>query len=46
MVEQLTVDEPEPPLIEGALHVAPLGNPLTPRLTVPLNPLIGATVAV
>ncbi len=45
-VAQLTVADPEPPLIAGALQLAPLGTPLTVRLTVPLNPLLGATVAV
>ena len=46
VVEQFRVAEPEPPLIEAVLQVAPLGNPLTARFTVPVNPLIGATVAV
>ncbi len=46
VVEQLRVAEPEPPLIEAVVQAAPLGNPLTARLTVPVNPLIGATVAV
>ena len=45
-VAQLTVEDPEPPLIAGALQLAPLGTPLTVRLTLPLNPLLGATVAV
>src|SRR5262244_3689004 len=45
------VDEPEP-TIEGGLKpplVMPVGNPdslPTPRLTVPMNPMIGVTVTV
>lgn len=46
VVEQLRVAEPEPPLIKAVVQAAPLGNPLTATLTVPVNPLIGATVAV
>ena len=44
----VSVDEPEPPLTEAGLKVpvAPAGNPLTLKLTVPLNPLEGVTVAV
>ena len=47
-VETLSVEEPEPPLIEAELKfaLAPLGNPLTLRSTVPLNPLLGVTDAV
>ena len=46
VVEQLTVEDPEPPLIEGALQLAALGTPLTARFTVPPKPLLGVTVAV
>lgn len=47
-VETVSVDEPEAPVMEGGLNVgvAPDGNPLTLRLTVPVNPLEGVTVAV
>src|SRR5581483_1561307 len=47
-VEMVSVDEPEPPLTAVGLKVpfAPAGNPLTLKLTVPLNPLEGVTVAV
>ena len=42
------VDVPELLFIEGGLnaHVAPLGNPVHERATVPLNPKAGATVTV
>jgi hypothetical protein len=44
----LSVEEPEPPLIEARLKVpvAPLGNPVTLRFTVLLNPLSGLTLVV
>jgi hypothetical protein len=46
-VEMLSVEEPEPPIEAGLkLAEAPLGNPLTPRLTVAVKPLSGLTVAV
>src|SRR5438477_284237 len=46
-VETLIVDEPEPLSDVGLkLAVAPAGNPLTLRLTVPANPLSEPTVAV
>lgn len=45
---QVSVEEPEPPLIEVGfkLHEVPLGTPLTLRFTVPVKPLSGLTVAV
>jgi hypothetical protein len=48
VVETLSVEDPEPPVIEVGLnvHVAPVGHPLTLRDTVPVNPLSGETVAV
>ena len=47
-VDTLSVEEPEPPLIELGLKLAlaPLGNPLTLRLTVLVKPPEGVTVAV
>jgi hypothetical protein len=47
-VETLRVEEPEPPLIDAGLKVpmAPAGSPLTLRLTVSLNPLLGLTLTV
>jgi hypothetical protein len=47
-VAMFRVDEPEPPFTEAGLKlaVAPVGNPLTLRPTVPVNPLEGVTVAV
>ena len=47
-VETVSVEEPEPPLTEVGLklNVAPVGNPLKPKDTVPLKPLIELTVAV
>jgi hypothetical protein len=41
----VSVELPEPPLIEVGLKLAVVfeGNPLTPKLTVPVNPLKGAT---
>ena len=47
VVEMLSVDEPEP-LIEPGLNVAlaPEGNPLTLKLTVPVKPLAALTFAV
>jgi len=47
-VETLSVEEPEPPLIEVGLKVpeAPLGNPVTLRFTALLKPLSGLTLAV
>ncbi len=46
LVETVSVEDPEL-LIEAGLKlgVAPLGKPLTPRLTVPVNPLSGLTLA-
>ena len=46
-MEIVSVEDPEP-LIEAGLKldVAPLGNPLTLRLTVPVNPLSALTLAV
>ena len=43
----LSVEEPEP-VTEAGLNdeVAPLGRPLTPRVTVLLNPLEGVMLAV
>jgi hypothetical protein len=43
-----SVEDPDPPLIEGGLKLAtaPAGNPLTLRLTVPVKPPEGVTVAV
>src|SRR5260370_21088395 len=35
VVEQLTVHDPAPPLMESAVQVAPLGSPPVSRLTVP-----------
>jgi hypothetical protein len=45
-VEIVNVEEPDP-LIDPELKlaVAPLGKPLTPRLTVPLNPFRAFTTA-
>ena len=46
-VEMLSVEEPEPPIEAGLkLAEAPLGNPLTPRLTVAVKPLSALTLAV
>ena len=47
-VEKLSVEEPEPPLMEVGLNVpvAPLGSPVTLRFTVLTNPLSGLTLAV
>ena len=46
-VEIVSVEDPDP-LIEAGLKldVAPLGKPLTPRLTVPVNPFSELTLAV
>jgi hypothetical protein len=48
LVLTVSVDEPEPPLIEAGLKlpVAPEGSPETLNTTVPLKPLIGLTLAV
>ena len=42
-----SVEEPEPPLIEVGLklHVTPAGTPLALRLTAPVKPRSGLTVA-
>jgi len=47
LVVMLIVDEPEV-FTEAGLKLAPApaGNPLTPKLTVPLNPPLGVTVTV
>src|SRR5262249_10512942 len=47
-VETFSVDDPNPPLIDVGLNepLGPLGSPLTLRLTVPVRPLIGLTLAV
>ncbi len=48
MVDIVNVEDPEPPLTEAGLNdaEAPLGNPLTLRLTVLLKPPEGVTVTV
>jgi hypothetical protein len=48
VVDTARVEEPEPPLIEDGLKVplAPVGRPLTVRLTVPVKPFTGAAVTV
>ena len=48
VVEIVRADVPELFAIEGGLsaHVAPLGNPVHERATVPLNPKAGDTVTV
>ena len=47
MVETVNVEDPDP-LTEAGLKLAdaPLGKPLTPRLTEPVNPLSEPTLAV
>ena len=47
LVEAVSVEEPEP-LTEAGLKlaIAPLGKPLTLKLTVPVNPLSGFTLTV
>jgi hypothetical protein len=42
------VELPDPPVTDAGVKVAvaPVGKPLTLKLTVPLNPLIELTVAV
>jgi hypothetical protein len=47
-VETLNVDEPEPLVMEVGLNVpvTPLGNPPTVKLTVPVKPFSGLTLAV
>ena len=47
-VDTVSVEDPDPPLIEAGLKlaVAPVGKPLTPKETLPLKPLAGVTVAV
>jgi len=44
----VSVEVPDPPLSEGGekVGVAPVGNPLAVRLTVPVNPFRGETVTV
>ncbi len=47
MVFTFKVDEPEPVIEEGLkLALERCGNPLTLKLTVPLNPFDGITVTV
>ena len=48
LVETVSVDDPEPPLMEDGLKpaVAPDGKPLTLSETLPVKLLIAATVAV
>jgi hypothetical protein len=47
-VARVSVELPDPPLIDVGLNVpvAPVGNPLTLRDTVPVNPPCGETLAV
>lgn len=46
-METLKVEDPDPLIEDGLkLAVAPLGKPLTPRLTVLVNPLSGLTLTV
>ena len=47
-VVTVSVEEPEPPVMEGGLKVpvAPEGRPVTESDTVPLNPFTGDTVIV
>jgi len=46
LVTTFSVELPEVNDVGFKVAVAPVGNPLTVRLTVPVNPLKGVTVAV
>jgi hypothetical protein len=47
LVLMVSVEEPEPVTAVGLkLAVAPEGNPLTLKLTVPVKPPVGATLTV